>query len=258
MPSTTKEYKSTDGTPLVRLEFDEAKRIWVLVMLGKETPDNRMSHVLIKQGILPALRDVRQQWKDWVASEDTGKGAALVTTAEVSNKIFSNGLDLFNAIADPYFFNEYLNAMYYELLTFPIPTVAAVGGHAFAAGSCLAFAHDYRVMNAKRGYICLNEIEFGAKIPRGMYGAIKSVISSKILQRKLILEGHRFSGKEALDFGMVDAVADGAEATLEAAIAMADNLRSRSIKNAWQMNKELIYDDMLSMQFEPMHLTVKL
>lgn len=254
-----KEYlSSANKTPLVRLEFLEDKNIWVLYMMGQDTPDNRMTHTLIREGIIPALRDVRTEWKNMVDSGNVGEGAALVTTSEVTNKIFSNGLDLFKAMADPDFFNEVLNAMYYELLTFPIPTIAALGGHAFAAGSCLAFAHDYRVMNSKRGYLCLNEIEFGARIPRGMYGAIESVVTDKVLQRKLMLEGHRFAGEEALRTGLVDQLADGPEAVLNTAIELAMKLRSRSAKNAWQDNKELINGHAMMMQYEPPHLAVKL
>ena len=249
--SAPQVYASASEVPLVRTDFDAEKRIWTLQFLGQETPDHRLTHAMIQQGLLPALRDVRRQWEQWVAAHAMEPGAALVTTAPVDSKFFSNGLDLPNAIRDRYFFNDCLNALIRELLTFPIPTVAAVTGHAFAAGCVLALAHDYRVMNAQRGYLCMNEIEFGAHIPRGMLGAIQSVVKSSTLMRKIVLEGHRFPGSEALQAGLVDALADGQEGTLRRAFELAGQVKSRAAKNAWQVNKELVHRESLAMQFEP-------
>jgi enoyl-CoA hydratase/carnithine racemase len=42
-----------------------------------------------------------------------------------------------------------------------VPTVAAVNGHAFAAGGMMMLAHDFRVMRSDRGYFCLNEVDLG-------------------------------------------------------------------------------------------------
>lgn len=247
----SKTYYSQDKVPLVRSEFMSDKRIWVLHMLAQETPDNRLTHSFIAHGMLPALRDVRTQWKAWVRARDTGDGAALVTAAPMDSKIFSNGLDLRNAIKDPLFFNDYLNALARELLTFPIPTVASMSGHAFAAGFTLALAHDYRVMNAERGYACMNEIEFGAPVPNGMLGVIKSVAPSPALQRKIVLEGHRFTATEALEHGLVDVTAQGTQGTLQAALALADKVRTRSAKNAWQINREALKSEAIAAQYEP-------
>ncbi len=38
-------------------------------------------------------------------------------------------------------------------MVFPVPTIACVTGHAFAAGCMLALSHDYRVKNK---YLILN------------------------------------------------------------------------------------------------------
>ncbi|WFD23996.1 hypothetical protein MEQU1_002693 [Malassezia equina] len=243
-------YASANDVPLVRTDFHAETRVWTLQFLGQETKDHRLTHSMIQQGLLPALRDVRQQWEKWVEARETEGGAALVTTAPLDSKIFSNGLDLQNAIRDPHFFNDCLNVLTRELLTFPIPTVAAVTGHAFAAGCTLALAHDYRVMNAQRGYLCMNEIEFGAPIPRGMLGAIQSV-ATKAAQRKLLLEAHRFTATDAQAYGLVHATADGTEATLQKALELAAHIRSRAAKGAWQSIKEALNADAVAMQYEP-------
>ncbi|PKI82474.1 hypothetical protein MVES1_003440 [Malassezia vespertilionis] len=247
MSLSSKTYCTIEGnTPLVRLDFNADTRIWIMYFMGEQTPDNRLTHEFLVEGISPALQDVRKQWEKWVDEDDTDMGAALVTTSLLENKIYSNGLDLLNAIGDPNFFNDYLNRVFREFSTLPIPTVASIGGHAFAGGFTLACAHDYRVQNGERGYMCMNEIEFGAPIPTGMMSMLHSVISNPTVLRKVVLEGHRFPAKEAHAYGFVDIVASGgSEGTLKAAIELATKLRSRCAKNAWGQNREIIRKDAL-------------
>ena len=243
---------SSSRTPLVRLDFSPDTRIWILYFLGQHTHDNRLTHEFIRDGLVAALRDVRKTWDSWVEQDEAEGGAARVTTALPESKIYSTGLDLFSALSDPLFFNDYLNVLFRELLTFPIPTIAAIGGHAFAGGCTVAFSHDYRVQNAHRGYICMNEIEFGAPIPQGMMGAIRSVVASPLTLRKLVLEGHRFSAQEAKEHGLVDMLAEGGAAgTIQTAVELAKKLRSRCARNAWQVNKEIIYENVLRSMYEP-------
>ena len=52
-----------------------------------------------------------------------------------------------------------------HLLGFPIPVIAAINGHAFAAGFMLAMACDYRVMKSQKAWLSMNEILFGGPIP---------------------------------------------------------------------------------------------
>ncbi|SNX85015.1 uncharacterized protein MEPE_03724 [Melanopsichium pennsylvanicum] len=241
MKSYTLNFPSS--SPLVSLSFDGDSRIFVLTMLGKETPDNRLTHTFIAQGLLPALKHVEQQWNNMLSSGESDQGAALISTGgtDASAKIFSNGLDFEKAVADPRFFDTHLNALYEKLLTFPIPTIAAVNGHAFAAGFGLACTHDYRIMNAKRGYMCMNEIDFGAPLPHGLQQALASKISDQKTMRKIVLEGHRFSAKEALDAGFVDGLSESPQDTLDKAIDLAQKLKAKAKMNAWGCNKEVIY-----------------
>jgi enoyl-CoA hydratase/carnithine racemase len=51
-----------------------------------------------------------------------------------------------------------------DLLALPMPTVAAVTGHAAAASCALALAHDYVIMRASRGFLYMSEVDADIKI----------------------------------------------------------------------------------------------
>lgn len=95
--------------------------------------------------------------------------------------------------------------MIHTVLDFPFPTVALLTGHTFGGASVLALAHDYRVMNASRGFICLPPINLGLHF-HGIGTLARLKLGPKIA-RKMVLEAHKWTGKEALVDGLVDAVA---------------------------------------------------
>lgn len=136
--------------------------IFHITLLAAQTPDNRLTPQFLT-ALLAALEHVESQWDDVLsgdAERGSKQGAALVlssVTQGPSSKFFSNGLDFESAIRDPTFFDRFLFPVYDKLLTFPIPTVASLGGHAFAAGFGLSCACDYAVMG-KKGYMCMNEV----------------------------------------------------------------------------------------------------
>jgi enoyl-CoA hydratase/carnithine racemase len=92
--------------------------------------DNRFNPTSMPQ-IQKALEDIQAHY--WHERDTEEKPRALVTTGQ--KHIFSNGLNL-EAIADvglEPFFDMYHKLMA-TMLKFPIPTVAAINGHAFAGG----------------------------------------------------------------------------------------------------------------------------
>lgn len=131
----------------------------------------------------------------------------LVTTGE--GKFYSNGLDLGwmtspEGQAEPGFIASVLR-LFARLLVFPLPTAAAMNGHAFAGGLMLALAHDHRVMRADRGFCCLPEIDLGLPLHPGMTALIQGRLS-KQSAHEAIVSGRRFGGNDALEAGIVQAV----------------------------------------------------
>jgi enoyl-CoA hydratase/carnithine racemase len=149
-----------------------------------------------------------------------GDYTALVTTAE--GKIWSNGFDTPWIAANRDLGAETILAgerLLARMLTFPMPTVAALQGHCFAAGMIYALAHDLRVMRTDRGFLCLPEVSFGAVFTPGMTDLLTARMSPSVAHRAMVL-GHRFGGAEALATGLVDdAVAE--DEVLPRAIALA-------------------------------------
>lgn len=132
---------------------------------------------------------------------------ALLTIGQ--GKFFSNGLESPSPADMPEDRAELRHEweiLLAKILTLPVPTVAAVNGHAFGAGALLALAHDHRFMRADRGFFCLPEIDLGHPFSPG----ITALLTSKLTARAattLILTARRLTGPEAERLDVVDELA---------------------------------------------------
>jgi enoyl-CoA hydratase/carnithine racemase len=130
---------------------------------------------------------------------------ALVTVA--SGKVWSSGLDL-QWIVDqgeeaPAFVNR-VHELLARFLEIGLPTVAAIQGHAYAAGVMLALAHDERVMRADRGWFCLPEVDIKIPFTPGMSALIAARLPAQAAHETMVL-GRRFGGSAAEAAGIVQA-----------------------------------------------------
>lgn len=153
-----------------------------------------------RQGVI-WLQEVNDLLDEVLASPAT----SLVTTG--TGKFYSNGLDVAEAEGpvelDPDYVRR-LQAVYRRVLTLPMPTAAAVNGHAFGGGALLAMAHDYRVMRTERGFFCFPEVNIGIAFTEGMAALVQSKLSAA-QARDAMLTGRRFDGDQAAAAGLVDA-----------------------------------------------------
>ncbi|KAI9842332.1 MAG: hypothetical protein M1837_007324 [Sclerophora amabilis] len=163
--------------------------------------------------------------------------SGVVVTTSGIQKFYSNGLDLEYAMKMEGFWENSLWPLYRRILTYvekprippvllslfrmsgrpktsmadlrptcryPMPTVALMNGHAFAGGFMMAMHHDYRIFNPSRGFLCLNEVEFGASLHPPMASIFRQKLPSPLTYRSLVLEAKRFPAKDALADGLVD------------------------------------------------------
>ena len=156
-----------------------------------------------------------------------GGAHGLVTTA--ASKFYTNGLDLDWLTAHAAQHQWYVGrvqALLARVLTLPIPTAAAVVGHAFGAGAMLALAHDFRVMRADRGFFCFPEVDINIPFTPGMAALIQAKLAPHAAIASMTT-GRRFGGGDAASIGIVDATAAEGAVT-DAAV---DMLRPLSGKN---------------------------
>lgn len=86
-----------------------------------------------------------------------------------------------------------------------MPTVALLNGHAFAAGFMTAMYHDYRIQNPSKGFLCINELEFGVPLETPMMAIFNEKLPRSTF-RDVILEAKRFSGEASVKADIVDAL----------------------------------------------------
>jgi Delta3-Delta2-enoyl-CoA isomerase len=148
---------------------------------------------------------------DWLAEVNTlldqveqAAPTALVTTG--TGKIYSNGLDLewLGQHGDQLVtYVASVHGLFARVLEFPTPTVAAIQGHAFAAGAMLALAHDFRVMRADRGFFCLPEVDLNIPFTPGMSALIQAKLTPSTAHEAMTT-GRRYGGTDAAAAGLVD------------------------------------------------------
>lgn len=175
-----------------------------------------------------------------------GGPLAMVTTG--NDKFFTNGIDLDwmfgpEAQATPDTIPDFIASMmrlWARVLALPIPTIAAVNGHAFAGGAMFVLAHDHVLMRADRGYWCVNEVLLKLPLAPGMQAILEAKLPKPTL-RKAILTAHRFDAAAAVEANIVDEAHDGA-VLRERAIELAQSLAPTAHPILGRLKEDLYAD----------------
>lgn len=188
--------------------LEKNDQVFVLQLSDKDgaAPENRFSPDWLEA--VGALLD---------EVEGSSGPAGLVTVG--GPKFYSNGLDVEHVMTPGTDMGAYLahvHALYARILTLPMPTAAAVTGHAFGAGAMLAVIHDSRFMRADRGFFCLPEVSLGMPFTPGMNALLLERLPRSVALQAMTT-GRRYGGAEAAERGIVD-VAGTLDELLPAAI----------------------------------------
>ncbi|KAL0007302.1 hypothetical protein SO802_008804 [Lithocarpus litseifolius] len=206
--------------------------LFILTLIGDDH-EHRLSPHLI-DSLLSALSQVN--------SQSINGGSALITVAR--GKFFYNGFDLpwaqsaGTSAARPKRLHQMaqsFRSVVAALISLPIPTVAAVSGHAAAAELILALGHDYILMRRDRGFLYMSEVDLAITLPdyfsalvRSKVGGSGSGSGSNSARRDVLLRGMKVKGEEAVRMGIVDSEAhDSEESVVEAAVRLGDRLAER-------------------------------
>ncbi|VVB01171.1 unnamed protein product [Arabis nemorensis] len=169
------------------------------------------------------------------AKSQSTRGSVLITTGH--GKFFSNGFDLAwaqsagsktGAANRLHQMVESFKPVVASLLDLPMPTIAAVNGHAAAAGLMLALSHDYIFMRKDRGVLYMSEVNIGLSMPDYFAAMVRGKIGTSAARRELLLSGKKIGGEEAVVLGIIDSAAhDSAEGVVEATVRLGEKLVAR-------------------------------
>jgi enoyl-CoA hydratase/carnithine racemase len=178
--------------------------------------------------------------------EKNEEPTALVLTGE--GKFFSNGLDLAWMTGEGRDrAGEVVTGMlaiFARLLESPLPTVAAINGHAFAGGAMLSLCCDFRVMRSDRGFFCIPEIDLGLPLHPGMASLIQARLPKRTAH-EAIVTGRRYGGKDALEARIVEKTAVEIDLVPSASVLVLPLVgKNRQIM---QTHKRLMYSETLKL-----------
>jgi enoyl-CoA hydratase/carnithine racemase len=133
--------------------------------------------------------------------KETDANVLVVRGADA--KIFSNGIDLEwlmpimqkNDVATAKKFIETMMALFRKIALYPMPTIAAMTGHAFAGGAIMCCYFDFRFMRSDRGFMCFPEVDLGLPFLPRIMPALKKAIPRYKLD-EMVMTGKRCAAQE--------------------------------------------------------------
>lgn len=139
--------------------------------------------------------------------KDSHARSIVVTSS--NNKFFSIGLDIpsLYTLSEENFTHFYkaFNRICVDLYTFPLPTVAAITGHAVAGGCILATCCDYRFISEGHKLMGLNELKLGVPIPYPAHCILRHIVGARHA-RDIMDTGEFYPPEQLLEMGLVDCV----------------------------------------------------
>jgi enoyl-CoA hydratase len=161
-----------------------------------------------KNALSIALRDEMSNALDARAADDRCRVVVITGAGDV----FSAGFDLGEftkpELADELWASS--DRWHHTVLTFPLPTIAAVNGGAYGGGFDLAVMCDLRIAAASA---CFGHPEHS--FTQTVYGPLHDLVGGAVA-RDLCLTGRRIEADEALRLGVVSRVVPDADLRAEA------------------------------------------
>jgi enoyl-CoA hydratase/carnithine racemase len=165
-------------------------------------------------------RDLHALWSQLTA--EPGEVRCVVFTA-AGERAFCGGGDLKerHGMTDAQWRHQHeiFERAYWTQLDCPLPIIAAVTGHAYAGGLEMVLASDFAYGVAAARF-ALTEVTIGIMPGAGGTQTLPRIVGER-RAKEIILTGRPFTAAQALDWGILNAVFDTREATLEAAMETA-------------------------------------
>ena len=188
----------------------------IYIITLRKPPENRLT-VASCQELIRAYRTIESE-----LGPDS-EGAVILRGDNA--KFFTTGLDLNERERNRFSSSDGFYPLLHTILDFPFPTIALITGHVFGGACLLTLAHDYRIMNSKRGFWQMPPVNAGLHHD-GMGSLIRAKLAPKVA-RKVLLQAHKYTGTDALEDGVVDEIAEP-ERMLDVAVAYAERWKGKS------------------------------
>lgn len=179
---------------------------------------------------------------------EADKGIKSVVLTSANDKSWSLGIDLEwmsqasntpEIIAD---FMTEVTGLLKRIVTFPMPVIAAINGHAYGNGAVLACACDFRFMKSDKGFFCFPEVDVMVPFFPSMFPLIQKAIPQNFFNR-LAMSGQRVDAQALLDNNVVEGIFANEEQLQIGVLEFAQQFN----KNRWiygqnksQMNKQIL------------------
>ena len=124
-----------------------------------------------------------------------------------------------------------------RLTTLKLPSMCVFNGTAIAGGYWLGLSHDFRIMNAEVGEICLSELKLGLTIPFPYARMLAAKLEPMIVTK--ISYSIDYKQEEALRDRLIDATYTGREDQEAKILAFAKRYAPLSLhRSAININKQ--------------------
>jgi len=172
--------------------------------------EDNVAIVTLDEGENRLNLDFLTKFMDALDRVEKNTDATALVVRGAHEKIFSNGIDLEwlvpilqkNDQATAKKFIETMMALFRKIALYPMITIAAITGHAFAGGAIMCCYFDFRFMRQDRGFLCFPEVDLGIPFLPGMMAAMKKAIPRYKLD-EMVLTGKRLTAQECLEHHII-------------------------------------------------------
>lgn len=204
----------------------------VHIITMNKPPENRLN-VAYAQTIIRALRHIEH---DLLKPDQPG--AVIITS--FSQKFWCTGLELDESDRNPFANSDGFFPLLATLMDYPYPTIALITGHTFGGAGPFALSCDYRIMNSQRGFFSMPPVNLGLHFDG--IGALPRLKLRPQIARKMLLEAHRWTGKQALEDGIVDEVVEPSK-MLDRAIEVAKQHAPRATMGVYGLLRNELWGE---------------
>lgn len=201
-----------DGIALLTLIGDQGEFPW-----GTKREEHRWN--LVTLGAINKALDMIEE----------DKNANVVVLANVG-KFWSNGADLHfmdkgekDKVKEC---NKLMRQTLARVLTFGLPTVAAIKGHFCAAGGMMGLCFDYRVMSSDQGVFFIPGVDLGGVYPPFLIECMKCKMDNYLQREVIMFNRKRFVAEELAQHGVVDVAVHSSE-VMAKALELATSLKPK-------------------------------